>query len=83
MGAQVAQLLLVGGEASAQVVRVRAVGLELTLEPQPLSLEDERLGVSVGQRMLHPFEEPLRGVVGMTVGERLDAEEQGWKIAHR
>ena len=83
MRAQVAELLLVDREAPAQVVWVRSVGLELTLEPQPLALEDERLCVSVGQRMLHLFEEPLRGVVGMAVGERLDAEEQGWKIAHR
>ena len=83
MRAEVSELLLVDREAPAQVVGVRAVGSELALEPEPLPLEDERLCVSVGQRMLHLLEEPLRGVVGMAVGERLDAEEQGWKIAHR
>ena len=83
MSAQVAKLLLVHREAPAEVVRLGTVRLELALEPQPLALEDERLCVSVGQRMLHLFEEPLRGVVGRAVGERLDAEEQRWKIAHR
>ena len=83
MSAQVAELVLVHRKAPAQVVGRRAVRLQLTLKPQPLTLEDERLCVSVGQRMLHLFEEPLRGVVGRAVGERLDAEEQRWKIAHR
>ena len=83
MRAQVAELLLVDREAPAEVVGLGAVRLQLALKPQPLTFEDERLCVSVGQRMLHLFEEPLRGVVGMAVGERLDAEEQGWKIAHR
>ena len=46
--------------------------------PQVLRLERQRTRIAVGQRMLHAFEEPLRGTVVTSVDERLRSGRGGW-----
>ncbi len=52
-------------------------------DPQVFTLERECAGVAVGQRMLHPFEEALRGARVTTVDEDLDSVEEVREIFHR
>src|SRR5262245_20616033 len=79
------EVSLRGDEPFRQLVAGRSVrGTDLPRDAQMLPFERQGAGVAVGQRMLHAFEEPLRGGTRVTtVDENLDSVEEVREIFHR